>query len=89
MGTVESYPGLSSVLRQVDRLKPQKVTIAPLMVVAGEHAPNAMAGERHSWKAAFEERGYPVQAILKGLGEYPGIRAVYAAHARQAAEQLQ
>ena len=89
VGTVESYPGLSSVLRQVDRLKPQKVTIAPLMVVAGEHARNDMAGERHSWKAAFEERGYPVQAILKGLGEYPGIRAVYAAHARQAAEQLQ
>lgn len=57
VGTVESYPGLSSVLRQVDRLKPQKVTIAPLMVVAGEHARSDMAGERIPGRQLLKSEG--------------------------------
>lgn len=88
VGTVDAYPGLSSVIRRVEQFRPKRIIIAPLMVVAGEHARNDMAGEKHSWRAAFEEKGYPVEVILKGLGEYPGIRVVYAAHAKRAAEQL-
>lgn len=88
VGAVEAYPELPSVLRQVKRFGPKRVTLAPLMVVAGDHAQNDMAGEKDSWKAAFEAEGYPVQTVLKGLGEYPAIRAIYAAHAQRAAEEL-
>ena len=88
VGTVDTYPSILSVLRRVESIQPKKIILAPLMVVAGDHARNDMAGDKNSWKAAFEERGYPVQTVLKGLGEYPGIRAVYAAHAQRAAERL-
>lgn len=89
VGTVEAYPGLPPVLRQVRRFKPQEITLAPLMVVAGDHVRNDMAGDRDSWKTTLEEQGYIVKTVIKGLGEYPGIRAIYASHAQQAAEQLQ
>ena len=88
VGTVDTYPSILSVLRRVESIQPKKIILAPLMVVAGDHARNDMAGDKNSWRAAFEERGYPVQTVLKGLGEYPGIRAVYAAHAQRAAERL-
>ena len=47
----------------------------PLMIVAGEHAKEDMAGEEeNSWKSLFEKEGYEVYTILKGLGEYRSIR---------------
>ena len=89
VGTVEAYPGLPQVLRRMERFKPKRVVLAPLMVAAGDHAQNDMAGEADSWKTAFKAEGYKVQTVLKGLGEYPAIRALYAAHAQCAAARLE
>ena len=59
----------------------------PFMVVAGDHAIHDMAGpEPDSWKSRLEKAGYTVTCVLKGLGEYPGIRAVFAEHARRAGQ---
>ena len=88
LGTVEGYPGLEEVFRRLDERKAvQKVVLHPLMVVAGDHAKNDLAGdEPESWKSRLLERGYQVSCELKGLGEYPQIRALFVRHALEAAE---
>ena len=81
IGTVEAYPSVPSILRSLDALHPEKVHLAPFMIVAGDHATNDMAGEEEdSWKNQFEAAGYPVECHLKGLGEYPGIRKIFLKH---------
>lgn len=83
VGTVEFDPGFDAVLERVRQRRPKRVVLAPLMVVAGDHATNDMAGdEPDSWKSLLEAEGVEVECVLKGLGEYDAIRALYAAHAR-------
>ncbi|HWQ77466.1 MAG TPA: sirohydrochlorin cobaltochelatase [Anaerovoracaceae bacterium] len=81
IGTVEGYPDIETVLRQVEAFRPEKVVMMPLMVVAGDHAVNDMAGdEEDSWKSIFERAGYKVNCVLKGLGEFQSIRDIYLEH---------
>ncbi|MEG0391907.1 MAG: sirohydrochlorin cobaltochelatase [Anaerovoracaceae bacterium] len=83
VGTVEGYPELDTVLPLLAARSPKKVILLPLMVVAGDHAKNDMAGEEDSWKTILEEQGYAVDCILKGLGEFPSIRELYVAHIKE------
>ncbi|MDO4261118.1 MAG: sirohydrochlorin cobaltochelatase [Eubacteriales bacterium] len=84
LGTVEAYPSLDTLLRQVEALGVRKVTLAPFMVVAGDHAINDMSGDEDSWRSRFEQAGFEVTCVLKGLGEYGGIRKLYVEHAKAA-----
>ena len=90
IGTVEAKPDLEDMLAAMEAdASYQRVVLQPLMVVAGDHAANDMAGdEEDSWKSVLERRGYPVTCILKGLGELDAVRRMYAAHALAAMEQL-
>lgn len=89
MGTVEAHPSLERLLSQVRSYGARRVTLAPFMVVAGDHARNDMSGEnKDSWRSRFEEAGFEVNCVLKGLGEYEGIRRMYVEHAGRAAEIL-
>jgi len=86
VGTVEGYPDVNTLLEQVAWRGSGRIVLAPLMVVSGDHAVNDMVGsEEDSWKSRFESAGYDVEVVLKGLGEYPEIRALYVRHAREAA----
>ena len=59
------------------------------MIVAGDHAKNDLAGEEEdSWKSLLEQEGYAVNCVLQGLGEFPGIQALFVKHAGEA-KQLQ
>lgn len=81
VGTVEAYPDIETILGVVDGFRPEKVVLMPLMVVAGDHAVNDMAGdEEDSWKIQFEQAGYNVECVLKGLGEFQSIRDIYLEH---------
>lgn len=85
VGTVEGFPDLDTVMKQVKAYAPKKVYLTPLMVVAGDHANNDMAGdEESSWKTVFKAEGFEVEPILKGLGEYPNVRKLYVAHVEDA-----
>ena len=87
IGTVEGFPMLSDVMGQLEGKKIKKVTLAPFMIVAGDHAANDMAGEEEdSWKCQFEKAGYEVDICMKGLGEYEGVAELYAEHIRKAEE---
>ena len=85
VGTVEFTPGFGPILERVRREKPKKVILAPLMVVAGDHAINDMAGDDPgSWRSQLQALGLETECILRGLGEYPEIRQMYVQHAAAA-----
>ena len=89
VATVEGFPTLERVKKLLAaRPEIRKITLAPLMLVAGDHARNDMAGGEDSWKAQLEEGGYRVQCILRGLGECPAIRDIFAQHCAVAVENL-
>ena len=86
VGTVEAEPGLEAVLERVREGHYRTVVLRPLMIVAGDHATNDMAGEEGSWKQAFAQAGYEVLCQLQGLGELEEIRKIFVRHAREAME---
>lgn len=88
VGTVEAQPDLDCVMGLLRERDYSRVTLAPLMLVAGDHSKNDMAGDgEDSWASRLRAAGYEVTCNLEGLGQLPDIRAMYAEHARDA-EQL-
>ncbi len=88
IGTVEATPSLDDVLAAVKTGSYERVLLEPLMVVAGDHANNDMAGdEEDSWKSVFEKEGYTVECQLRGLGENEAIRQLYVEHVKSILEQ--
>lgn len=89
VGTVEAAPTLDDVLAKVQEGDYKKVVLRDLMVVAGDHAHNDMAGdEEGSWKTTFEDAGYEVECVLDGLGQLDAIQQMYVAHAQEAIDTL-
>lgn len=86
VGTVEAEPDLEAVLAQVRAGHYRRVVLRPLMIVAGDHATNDMAGEEGSWKQAFAQAGYEVLCQLQGLGELEEIRQIFVRHTQEAME---
>ena len=89
VGTVEGWPDFDAALRRLkERPSLKEVELRPLMIVAGDHAKNDLAGEEpHSWKNRLAGEGYAVTCVLKGIGEYPAVRALFCRHAKAALEK--
>lgn len=89
VGTVEAEPALPDILAQLAKTDAARVVLLPLMIVAGDHAVNDMAGdEPDSWKSQLQSAGYEVSCILRGLGEYADIQSLFVAHAQDAVDAL-
>lgn len=90
IGTVEAEPSFQDVIDEVVAAgNYKKAVLHPLMVVAGDHANNDMAGdEDDSWKSMFEAEGFEVECILEGLGQNEDIQALYVEHTKNAIEAL-
>jgi len=85
VGTVEATPSVEDVLKQVQAGSYKRVVLRPLMIVAGDHANNDMAGdEPDSWKSVFTGAGYEVKCVVEGLGQLPAIRELIVEHTREA-----
>ena len=86
IGTVEGEPedtACEAVIDAVAQAGYKKVVLRPLMVVAGDHANNDMAGdEEDSWKSMFNASGNfdSVDTQIAGLGEIDTIQQLYVAH---------
>lgn len=89
VGTVEGMPEFDDVASDLEGKGYEKVLLMPLMIVAGDHAHNDMAGdEEDSWKVMFKSLGYDVDYIMQGMGELPAIQRMFIEHANEAiAEQ--
>lgn len=87
VGTVEGFPTLENVMLQLEENQIEKVTLMPLMIVAGDHAENDMGGdEDDSWKTILKQSGYEVEVFMHGMGENEGIRDIFMNHAEEAIE---
>lgn len=86
IGTVEGEPeetACENVIEDVKKAGYKKVVLRPLMVVAGDHANNDMAGdEDDSWKSMFNASGAfdSVDCQIEGLGRIPEIQELYVSH---------
>ena len=85
IGTVEGDEAFSAdaIIEKVAAAGYTKVVLRPLMVVAGDHANNDMAGtEEDSWYAMFTASGKfeNVDTQIKGLGQIEAIQQIYVAH---------
>ena len=92
IGTVEGEPeetACEAVIEAVKAAGYTNVVLRPLMVVAGDHANNDMAGsEDDSWKTMFEAAGFTVDCQIAGLGEIADVQALYVAHTKAAIDAL-
>ena len=90
IGTVEGEPEDTACEAVIEKLKEagyKKVILRPLMVVAGDHANNDMAGDDDdSWKSQFEASGVfdSIDTQIAGLGEIDAIQQLYVAHTQAA-----
>lgn len=93
IGTVEGEPEETSceaVIEAASQAGYKKIILRPLMVVAGDHANNDMAGEdEDSWLSMFEASGKfeSVEAQIFGLGSIEAIQQLYVAHTAAVMEQ--
>ncbi len=86
IGTVEAEPTLDDVVAAVKAGGYKRVVLEPLMVVAGDHANNDMAGdEDDSWKTVLTNEGFEVVTLIRGLGELDAIQKIYVDHVKNAA----
>ena len=79
-------PSFDSVLKKLAANKEtKKVLLMPLMLVAGDHANNDMAGEEEdSWKSILTAKGYAVEIYMHGLGENKAFQDIYVEHIKDA-----
>ena len=90
IGTVEGKPedtACEAVIEKIKEAGYKKVVLRPLMVVAGDHANNDMAGDdEDSWKSQFEASGAfdKIDTQIAGLGEISAIQDLYVAHSKAA-----
>ena len=90
IGTVEGEPEDTECQAVIEKIKEagyKKVILRPLMVVAGDHANNDMAGDDDdSWKSQFEASGVfdSIDTQIAGLGEIDAIQQLYVAHTQAA-----
>ncbi|MDD4701510.1 MAG: sirohydrochlorin cobaltochelatase [Desulfovibrio sp.] len=89
MATVEGARNFDDMLKNLKAARIKHVVVAPLMMVAGDHARNDLAGdEDDSWANQLKAAGIKVDAHLKGLGETPGAAAILVRHAKESTDDL-
>lgn len=83
--SVEGWPHLDTVIPLLKAKGIKHVTLMPMMMVAGDHANNDMAGaEEDSHKSILEKEGFTVDADIHGLGENEQIRKMFVERANEA-----
>ena len=88
VGTVEGFPRLDYIIRRLKRNRIEDVILMPLLIVAGIHVREDLAGEEEdSWKSVIDREGFRSSVIMEGLGEIDAIAAHFAEHLRNA-EQI-
>lgn len=88
--SVEGWPALEHVIPQLKEKGIKNITLMPMMMVAGDHANNDMAGdEEDSYKNILIKEGFKVEPYLHGMGENMNVRKIFAQRADEAWQALQ
>jgi sirohydrochlorin cobaltochelatase len=76
IANVEGYPEIENIMKKIEG-KYQKILLMPLMIVAGDHANNDMAGDEDSYKTKLKSQNIEVSYILEGLGQNEMIQDIF------------
>ena len=88
--SVEGWPHLETIMPELKEKGIKNVTLMPLMMVAGDHASNDMAGdEPDSFKSILKANGFKVNTYIHGLGENKAVRDLFVERANQSWDALQ
>ena len=88
--SVEGWPHLDTVIPVLKAKGIQHVTLMPMMMVAGDHANNDMAGDdADSHKSILEKEGFKVTPYIHGLGENTAVRKMFVERANEAWDALE
>jgi len=74
LACVEGEYSLEGILDELEAVPEKRLTLMPLMLVAGDHAKNDLAGDGDSWKTTLEARGFDVSVCLTGLGSMAAVQ---------------
>ena len=87
--SVEGWPSLNDVIPKLKAEKVKNVTLMPMMMVAGDHANNDMAGdEEDSHKSILQKEGFKVTPYIHGLGENAAVQKMFVKHALESWDAL-
>lgn len=84
VGTIEGYPTIENVERQLKEQKGKNVVLVPLLYIAGNHQRDDIEGH---WKPELERLGYEVSVVAHGLGETEEMRALIADNIKRLLEE--
>ena len=84
----EGCPSREEIIKAVKKDGFRKVRLMPLMLVAGVHFCEDLAGDEDSWKTAFEEENIAVTLVPDGIGKNPGIIDIFCRHIEDALEVI-
>ena len=84
VATVEGESAMEQTIENVIRTGAKRVHLMPLMLVAGVHLQEDIAGDEDSWKRAFLDAGLEVTVEEKGLGKHPKVVDIFIKHIRNA-----
>lgn len=88
--SVEGWPHLDTVIPQLKKAGIKHVILMPMMMVAGDHANNDMAGaDADSHKSILEQNGFTVSPYIHGLGENTAVRQLFVERANEAVAALE
>ena len=84
LACVEGSHALDGILPQLEALPEKKLTLMPLMLVAGDHAHNDLAGDdEDSWKSILEAKGFDIRVRMQGLGALKAVQQRFVEKARK------
>ena len=87
--TVEGKPDFEGAIERLKGQDKRKVHLVPMLLVAGDHSKNDMAGEKPgSLRGLLEQEGFEVSWTLQGLGEIPSVREIYVRRAKAASASV-
>lgn len=88
IGVLEGRPSRQEVVAQVIRSGLKQVHLLPLMLVAGRHVQEDLAGAEDSWKTCLEAAGLTVTLEATGLLSYPGVMTIFQDHIANALDAI-
>ena len=84
LACVEGKHSLEALLPELEKLEEKKLALMPLMLVAGDHAHNDMAGdEEDSWKSILEAKGFELRIRMQGLGALEAVQQRFVQKAKR------
>ena len=87
-GVIEGYPGIDEIVEKIKSQGLRKVTLIPILLVAGIHFKEDLTQRNDSWQKIFEQHGIKVSIVNQGLGNLEKINNIFIRHISEAFDAI-